>query len=241
MKKPKVIGEYETIKTIIQRSASIARFGDGEFKLCLGRKQISQRPGKEIRVRLCDILKSNVPNLLVGIPNIWGDNKLSGRKEKFWNNYRGKKITELLYMKKQYYSSFISRADSALHIDCVEYWELCKEMWYGREVVLIKGEDTGFDKDPTIFTGVKSVEVIIAPKRDAFESLKDLLSHLCFYNKDTLFVISLGPAATVLAADLCALGYQALDLGHFGMMYSKAHHYYRKGKKCWDDNGTVNI
>jgi len=235
MKKVKVIGEYETIKEIIQKGASIARFGDGEFKLCRGRKQISQRTSEEIKERLRAILKSNDPNLLVGIPNIWGSNKLSGRKEKFWSKYRCEKTTKFLSIKKQYYSAFISRPDAALHIDCIEYWDLCKKMWYDRVVVLVKGKGTGFNKKPSIFMGARSVEVIIAPPRDAFESLGSLFDYLCSYDRSILFVISLGPAATVLAADLCSAGYQALDLGHFGMMYSKAHHYYKREEKCWNN------
>jgi len=235
MKKLKVIGEYETIREIIKKGASIARFGDGEFKLCRGSKQISQRPSQEISERLCAILKSNDPNLFVGIPNIWGSNKLSDRKEKFWSKYRCQKTTRFLSIKKQYYSAFISRPDAALHIDCTEYWDLCKKMWYDRVVVLVKGEGTGFNKDPMIFAGARSVEVIIAPPRDAFESLEDLFNYLRLYDRGTLFVISLGPTATVLAADLCSAGYQALDLGHFGMMYSKAHHYYKREEKCWND------
>jgi hypothetical protein len=40
---------------------------------------------------------------------------------------------------------------------------------------------------------------------------------------DNLLVISLGPTATVLAADLAREGRQALDLGHLGMFYAGIH------------------
>ncbi len=242
MKKPNVIGEYETIRKIIDTGASIARYGDGEFKLCKGRKQISQVPSEAIKKQLKEILRSNIPNLLVGIPNIWNEekNKLSKRKEKFWKNYRDKKTLPFLDLEKQYYSSFISRADAALHIDCKEYWDMCKGMWFNRNVVLIKGEENSFDKNPSIFMGAKSVEAFLAPKTNAFESIKDILHRCSLYDRSTLFVISLGPTATILAANLCILGYQALDLGHFGMMYAKAHHYYTNGDHFWNVKKAAN-
>ena len=37
--------------------------------------------------------------------------------------------------------------------------------------------------------------------------------------KNILILISLGPTATVLAYDLCKLGYQAIDVGHIDIEY----------------------
>ena len=37
--------------------------------------------------------------------------------------------------------------------------------------------------------------------------------------KDKLFILALGPMATVLAYDLARLGYRALDLGHIDIEY----------------------
>ena len=37
--------------------------------------------------------------------------------------------------------------------------------------------------------------------------------------KDKLFILSIGPTATILASDLCDKGYQAIDLGHIDIEY----------------------
>ena len=37
--------------------------------------------------------------------------------------------------------------------------------------------------------------------------------------KDVLFLLALGPTATVMAYDLCKAGYQAIDIGHIDVEY----------------------
>ena len=38
-------------------------------------------------------------------------------------------------------------------------------------------------------------------------------------DKDTLILIALGPTATVLAYELCKIGFQSIDIGHFDLNY----------------------
>ena len=38
-------------------------------------------------------------------------------------------------------------------------------------------------------------------------------------SKENLILLALGPTATILAYDLCRLGYQALDIGHIDIEY----------------------
>ena len=46
--------------------------------------------------------------------------------------------------------------------------------------------------------------------------------------KDKLFLLALGPTATVLAYDLCKIGYQAVDIGHIDLEYE----WFLKGQGC---------
>ena len=46
--------------------------------------------------------------------------------------------------------------------------------------------------------------------------------------KDKLFLLALGPTATVLAYDLCKMGYQAVDIGHIDLEYE----WFLKGQGC---------
>ena len=46
-----------------------------------------------------------------------------------------------------------------------------------------------------------------------------ILQEACKLAKNSLILIALGPTATVLAYDLCKLGYQAIDVGHIDIEY----------------------
>ena len=53
-----IMNEWETIDYIIQNRCGIARYGDGELKLCLGSATKSQQFNPVLSDRLREILKS---------------------------------------------------------------------------------------------------------------------------------------------------------------------------------------
>ena len=71
-----------------------------------------------------------------------------------------------------------------------------------------------FPKFNDLFDNARSIRRILCPPRDAFERLEDIKQEACKVEKEALFLIALGPAATVLAYDLFKAGYQAIDVGH---------------------------
>jgi glycosyltransferase family protein len=222
----KVADEYKTIQKIIDTGASIARYGDGELKLCIGKKQMSQLPSPKIAQHLRLILRQEVPNLLVGIPRIYSGSDYpiqDSKKREFWKRYRKQQYLEMYEESRQYYSAFISRPDSANEIDCPEYWAEVKKIWDGRKVVLLQGEGRRFHKDLTLLNSARSVEIIYGPRRDAYKNLNELIELLMAYPSNRLFILSLGPTATVLAYEMAQRGRQALDLGHMGMFYAHIH------------------
>jgi Glycosyltransferase GT-D fold len=112
---PDVLSEVDTVKRILD-GASIARFGDGEFKLVRGADCVSQFFDRNLQAELKAILRDPDPRCLVGIPNING----ATPKADFWAGYRY--TAALLKPGHQWASSFIARPDSAPWIDTWEYW-----------------------------------------------------------------------------------------------------------------------
>jgi hypothetical protein len=225
VKYPRVIDEHETVRAIIRHRASIARYGDGEFKLCLGRSAIAQAYDPELSRRLREILIEDNPLLMVGIPRIVNRSDWpTPAKGIFWGRYAAPRITSLLAPGRPYFSSFITRPDSGSGLYEVEYWQLVKQIWAGRRLTIVKGEGTGLDKRPALFAGADGPpNLILGPKTNAWRVYRGLLAEAMREPVENLILISLGPTATVMAADLALRGRQALDLGHMGMFYAGVH------------------
>jgi glycosyltransferase family protein len=223
----RIMDEYQTIQCLMDERTSIARYGDGELKLCFGRDAKSQKWDPGIQYRLLQILKSGDKHCLVGIPRIYQKEdrlRMSERKWGFWSHYANGKFLSLYDKNKQYGSAFITRPDAAPEIDCIEYYNLLKKIWLDRPVVVMHGSGTGFLKNKSLVENASSVDERIGPITDAFLYHKLLVKGLldCSDN-DCAILISLGPEATVLAYDLAQAGRQALDLGHLGMFYAHIH------------------
>ena len=102
---PDVLGESATLDRVIA-GASIARYGDGEFKICRGAGIKSQEGHPQLTERLVRILQDS-GNCLVGIPNIHSRTP----KAAFWGQFMG--YARFLNETRAYVSSFITRPDSA--------------------------------------------------------------------------------------------------------------------------------
>jgi hypothetical protein len=62
---PRVVGEFETIKKVL-KGYSIARFGDGEFKMAAGKGYRREEANPLIQAELQAILASPKPKCIVG-------------------------------------------------------------------------------------------------------------------------------------------------------------------------------
>ena len=222
-----ILTEHETIHYIIKNHTGIARYGDGELKLCSTGQAISQPRNAELQKRLCEILRvGNNECCLIGIPRIDGNKEMPYAKHKFWARYLQKRFTKFYREDMTYGSAFITRPDSALLIDNPEYYNLVKEIWKDRKILLYQGTGRRFLKaEPNLFETAKSYEMSYGPAYDAFASYDAIIySILNSVTTEDIVVLSLGPTATVLAYDLsCKYGIQALDLGHLGMFYAHIH------------------
>src|SRR6185369_1950090 len=209
---PLVRSERETLQRVLA-GASLARYGDGEFKHCADQRNVSQSYNAALSVRLRAILQES-GSCMVGIPNIHS----ATPKAEFWHQFRGaaRWLSALPYA-----SSFVTRPDSAPWIDTPDYWAQVESLWLGRDVTLVRGSSKGLTSDDLMGAGV--VTEIIAARQHAFADYDALLARI---GRPRVALLCLGPTATVLAVDLCARGVHAIDLGHIALFLRK----YRRGE-----------
>ena len=227
-KSPQIMSIDKTIDAIIQRRASIARYGDGEFDIIFGRTEGYQKRDLNLSVRLKSILKKNheSPQFLVALPDCFEDLshfipdaqahwQLRLNKER-WKWYR------LLNRRFPYYHAQISRFyhDWADKRQSPNWAQKLKQIWADRSIVIVEGEKTRMGVGNDLFNTAASIRRILCPSENAFEFYDSILDAICrLANQDDLILMALGPTATVLAYDLFHCGYQAVDIGHIDLEY----------------------
>jgi glycosyltransferase family protein len=226
---PTIRTASETVDKILRERCSLCRFGDGEFVLMGGGRIHYQQGCDELAARLKEVIASDTPKLLIGLPPCFGalDEYLPPVAD-FWVKCMSRKrrtIYSYLDMDRVYYNAFVSRIYIQNHKteehyrECTAYYQKVKSIWSGRDVVICEGEATRFGMFNDLLAGAASVSRILCPARNAFDRYGDILSAFDDISRDTLVLIALGPTATVLSHDLCRKGFQAIDIGALDVDY----------------------
>ncbi|MEH6578319.1 MAG: GT-D fold domain-containing glycosyltransferase [Amphritea sp.] len=233
---PKVRTEAETINRIVEQKLSIARYGDGEFNMCIGRNKSFQDYDENLVQQLKSILKSENSNVLVGIYTIKNSKDLTTLMKKFVVR-RGNRVLQLFDNAKTYDSSTITTIFPTEKKAFNEHVSLLKKIWDKRKVLFVVGKDSRFFYEEELFDNINQHEFIYGPAKNAFSHYDDLMEQIQQYDKDWLIMISLGPTATIMAYDLAKKGFQAIDLGQtpskyrrakYGELYPEGHHLHSK-------------
>lgn len=215
----------ETIDELLHTEKSMVRFGDGEILMIKGGDLMLQKASPEIAAGLAEILRYTQDDLIVTIPGIFetlsDHRKASGQ---FWKDH-------LLFCRKIYekycnpdriyYSTFVSR--------CYYYLEdrsgvgaqfaKIRRIWENRDIVVVEGTRTHNGVGNDLLDAARSVERIICPPSDAYGALPEILEACLRYDKDRLFLLSVGVAAKFLAVELFRRGYRVLDIGNMDIEY----------------------
>jgi len=212
---PQIASVEETLAQLLNTEKSLARFGDGEFKMMFleGRIGFQERNALLIE-RLKEVLASQESDLMIGLQDMFGSQGLSSSE---WRELAGKlrdHINPLLHTEKQYYNTGVTRVHSSQ-----DHFQKLKKIWEGKKVVTIEGSLCRLGVGNDLFDNVKSLRRILAPAECAFSAYDRILDEALKIEKDALFLMALGPTATVLAYDLCKAGYRALDIGHLDICY----------------------
>ena len=174
-----------------------------------------------LKHKLIEVLNSTLTNLLIGIM------KLDDVKNyPFWTNWLNKykfSLGKILNKKKIYYNSFITRFMTLFKnkINNKKYISKFKTIWNNKNIIIIEGDKTRVGIGNDLFNNTKSIKRIICPNENAFSVFDKILNYFHTNNidKKSLILISLGPTATILAYELCKLGFQSIDIGHFDLQY----------------------
>lgn len=231
---PQVASIDETIRKIIDEHCSVSRFGDGELLLTNPGKALGFQKGDlQLAERLREVLTSQEEGHLLCVPDTFENLYRYIRKaRRFWRTHffiYGKWWDYYLMPGRMYYNSFVTRPymDLASKEASGRWFAQLRGIWKDRDVVFIEGEKSRLGVGNDLFDGARSIRRILCPPCDAFGSINEILQEARKIEKTALFLIALGPTATVLAYDLFKTGYQAVDIGHADIEYEwwrmKAH------------------
>ena len=210
---------------LLEKRKSLSRFGDGELTIILGGYIGFQKFDQILSNRLREILYNNQDLCYIGVPD--EINRLNNRtppEKEYWVNYlysHRKMWLELLNLEKIYLNTNVSRpylrfSDKS---NSKSYFESFKKLWRNKNVILCEGEFSRVGVNNDLLSNCKSIKRVLCPHRDAFFKYDEIFDKLKQYGKNNLFLIALGPTATVLSYDLAKEGYYALDIGHLDIEY----------------------
>lgn len=231
-KKPKVENSIKTINYILQTNCSMARFGDGEFYWIFQKRAEGnfEKNSNELSLSLKKVLNSNLSNMIVCIPDVFDNlDNLTAGAQHFWQKYlfkEGFATLRLLNKSQQYYDTQCTRP----YMDYVKnngrdfdtYFNLIKQIWKNRNVLIIEGEKSRFGVNSDILNNAKSVRRVLCPSENAFEVYDEILEKAiaCVHTINNPIVLaSLGPTATILSYDLSRYNIQTIDVGHLDVEY----------------------
>lgn len=222
--KAEVMSLEETLDRVIAGKLSVARLGDGEYRLIAQKNLWLQKANPLLRERLIGVLSANDSRLLVCIT----DNTIR-LSQPFQNiSFSVRCFAQTFPIIKgylvpgyRYGNAFMTRfyLQERDRSRAPILFQKCKEIWAGRDVVIIEGEYTRFGVGNDLLKEAHSVRRILCPSKNAFESYREILEAAKEFESEVLFLIALGATATVLAFDLCQVGYQAIDIGHLDLEY----------------------
>jgi len=213
------------LQIILDSNISISRFGDGEIRLINSEYIEFQKKDLQLTERLKQVLKSDLVNHKVCISGVFGSLSLYTNEEKyFWRKHLSKyrKIwLNNLNTNQDYLNTFITRPYMPYEdkTNCLNYFQKIKQLWQGKDILIVEGEQTRLGYLNDLFDNIKSVKRILCPSRDAFSKYNSILNSVIINGNNCLVLIALGPTATVLAYDLAMKGIRAIDLGHLDIEY----------------------
>lgn len=220
----------ETLDQLLKSNKSICRFGDGEFACISGnlRAKFTATYSQRLADRLIEVLKSNDERIMIAIADNYGNlEKYSEASKREIRHYMTKSLREehmkLLDVNKRYYNAYVTRpyitfADKNTDMPKKRF-ERIKLLWKDRDIVLIEGIYTRFGVGNDLLENAKSIKRILGPAVDAINKYDEILNYAEKEDENAIYLIALGPVATVLAYDLAKTGRQAIDIGHLDLEY----------------------
>lgn len=222
---PIIEDRFKTLDILATSSKSICRYGDGEFDLMCMRSIPFQVASIEMATRLKEVLTSQNSDILIGIPAFLGSvmeyiEATKNFTRMYFQDTRDQ-IYPFLDFKKTYYDSCVSRPyiNYTKRLDVGQYYKKFKSIWTDKDVIIIEGSETRMGVGNDLLDNAKSIKRILCPALNAYDKYQEILNSATSFSKNVIFLVSLGPTATILSYDLSNLGFRALDTGHLDIEY----------------------
>ena len=223
---PKILSLQETLRCITKNHMSIWRYGDGEFRMMLGKNMGSQCVDLDLGKRLREIATSRLEGGICALPNIFGAlDHFNLPARRFWRDtvFRtGEKCLKFFNSGAQYGDACISRPSQecpACGLTVNEVFNFWKQLVKDRDVLIVEGRFSRLGVGNDLFSLARSIERVWCPAFDAFSYYEKIFTETKSLAKGKLILIALGATATVLAYDLCKAGFWAIDAGHVDVEY----------------------
>lgn len=224
----RVNGFDKTFFNLITKNCSLARFGDGELTIINGAGIGFQEYDAELSERLKEILYSESDkSVLICLPGCLDKrNKRDYNKGtvNWWENYKkidAKNWLKYINKNNNYYNTDITRLFMSIDdIDvAAKRFVQMMSVFEDKKIVIIEGAETHMGEGNNLLENAEIIDRIICPAENAYREYDNILSKALRYDREVMFLIALGPTATVLAYDLSKKGYRALDVGHLDIEY----------------------
>lgn len=212
------LGMVETVERLVEQPLSFARFGDGEFLLML-RITFALRFQKNsfaLQDALRDVFTRPTDDLIIGFPhqfhtphwtNVWSD---------IWTEVQSLAPADVMFGDSHVTRPIFFEEFGTPGLD------LWRQVWDGKSVTVVTGRSGRFSLVDEVFGNVADLDTVWSEPENAFEDLDRVVAELASRPRTDLYLLSLGPAATVLARRLADRGMRAIDVGHLSDSYLSA-------------------
>jgi len=212
----------DTVKHLKTNRLSFSRYGDGELET-----MVYFSHGIKFQVASAELsadLKAVITfdgydreKLMIGLPDLMPGNTVWEAKwPLLWPP-----LKLMLDDQVTYGNAMVSRPQFFRHFgeSAVKAW---RELWEGEDICFITGEGSRFEPVEGLFSNSRSQTEIFSTPVNAYDDLERVIDVVKqTVPRQTLCLIALGPAGTILAAKLSNAGYWALDVGHISNSYSQ--------------------
>ena len=220
-----VLSIDQSLDYLLEKGASVVRFGDGEMDLIAGRGIPYQEYDPELSARLREMMamESN-ERLMICLSDVFtGLERYFIDAQNFWKVHLYYHLPDYVEICRApwYGSTFISRPYIDLEDKTTSegYFAKLKQLWQDKDLLIVEGLTSRSGVGNDLFDGARSIRRIICPSRNAYSKLEAIKQAVREHADNRLILTMLGPTAKVLVYDLVQEGYRALDIGHIDSEY----------------------
>ena len=220
-----VLSIDQSLDYLLEKGASVVRFGDGEMDLIAGSGIVYQEYDPELSARLREIMSmESDERLMVCLSDVFtGLERYSIDAQNFWKVHLYYHLSDYQEICRApwYGSTFISRPyiDLEDKTPSAGYFAKLKQLWQDKDLLIVEGLTSRSGVGNDLFDGARSIKRIICPSRNAYSKLEAIKQAVREQADNRLILTMLGPTAKVLVYDLVQEGYRALDIGHIDSEY----------------------